>query len=72
MFYAVDITLSPTLQISPPREIANVVELFTKLSDGDWLPDGRLVVVLKGDDEQPSERVNVVLDWTDELARRLQ
>jgi Tol biopolymer transport system component len=41
--------------------------------DGDYdvAPDGRFLMIKPGDDERAPGRLNVVVDWVDELARRV-
>jgi hypothetical protein len=48
------------------------MDMSIKITNGDWLPDGRVVAVLKDDDKEPPESINVILGWTDELDRLLQ
>ena len=52
------------------------VRLFTTHSvqeflDYDVAPDGRFLLIKPSDEEQSSPRLNVVLNWVDELARRV-
>ena len=39
--------------------------------DYDVAPDGRFLMIKPSEDEQAPPRLNVVLNWTDELARRV-
>ena len=37
---------------------------------GDWLPDGRALVLLRGEDEEPPDEIRVVMNWVEELRAR--
>jgi serine/threonine-protein kinase len=41
------------------------------VSDYDVAPDGRFLMIKRGDDEQAQPRLHVVVNWVDELVRRV-
>jgi Tol biopolymer transport system component len=55
----------------PPVEIASLTDL--RVNRGEWtvLPDGRLLVIRKGEDEDEVRRFDLVMNWTTELGQRM-
>jgi serine/threonine-protein kinase len=70
-FYSVIVRTEPTLSISERR----VAHDYTSVQPGfiflDDLPDGRLIGIQRGIQEGDVKHVNVVLNWFEELERRL-
>jgi len=69
--------MSAAVSVGPPLTIGaralafDLERLRVDDQDFDLLPDGRLLVIQKGEEEDDITRFNVVLNWTDELARRV-
>ena len=66
----VTVTAGPEVSVSAPSEVQD----FDKLRVGMWtpLPDGRLFVGLRNENEDEVTRYNLVLDWTAELERKMR
>ena len=70
--WAVEITTDGGLDISDPERVAHHGrELLAKISQVDDLPDGRWLAVLKDENEALPDQLHVVLNWSEELKRRL-
>jgi serine/threonine-protein kinase len=69
--FTIDVVTDPELKLSRPKLLGDFEELAQKSAFGDHLPDGRYLDVMKGEEETPPDRVNVVLNWTTELERRM-
>ena len=66
----VDVSTSPELVLSPPRQLFEQRYAFggsNTTPNYDVTPDGQSFVMVK--DESGSGRLNVVLNWFDELTR---
>ena len=69
---AVDVTVDPQLSVSKPQSILDVGELRTADDELVPLPDGeRFVFIQKGDEERDVEHLNVVLNWFEELKKKV-
>ena len=68
---AVDVTTSPTVVVSEPRQLfeQRYAFLTSTIPNYDISADGQRFVMVK--DESGSGRLNVVLNWTEELKRRV-
>ncbi|HEY3217442.1 MAG TPA: protein kinase [Candidatus Eisenbacteria bacterium] len=67
---SVPIRLEPALAVGEPSVSLDWQKL--RISNADMLPDGRFLAVIKGEDEKDEmASVNLVLNWTDELIRRV-
>jgi serine/threonine-protein kinase len=68
---AVDVTLGPDPSLSPPRLLFEQPYIFTTMTipNYDISPDGQRFLMVK--DEQGAARLNMVLNWTEELLRRV-
>ena len=66
----VGVSPGPGLSLSAPVEVCDLDKLGIAL----WsvLPDGRLFVGLKNDNEGDITRFNLVLNWTAELKRKMR
>jgi eukaryotic-like serine/threonine-protein kinase len=66
----VAVTIVPDLSISAPAEVCD----FDKLGVAMWsvLPDGRLFVGLRNENEGEITHYNLVLNWTADLKRKMQ
>ena len=66
----VTVSTTPTLSISAPTEVHDLEKLGIAM----WnlLPDGRFFVGLKSEDEREITRYNLVLDWAQELKRKMR
>jgi hypothetical protein len=60
----------PELTLSTPEDVLDLQALGVSLLT--VLPDGRFFVGLRNEDEGDITKLNLVLNWTDELKRRLQ
>ncbi len=67
---AVSITTEPTLNASKPRQTLDRDQLRA-VGWVDVLPDGRFIMIQKGEDEDDIKRVNVVLNWFEELKAKV-
>ena len=67
----VDVMSSPTLMVSEPRQLfeQRYAFLTATIPNYDISADGQRFVMVK--DESGSGRLNVVLNWTEELKRRV-
>ena len=70
------ITTDPALSISTPQPVLNLNDLTSAKLDIEaegfgLFPDGRLVIVQKGENEDDASRLNVVFNWNRELQRRV-
>ncbi len=66
----IGVSTGPGLSFSAPVEVCDLDKLGIAL----WtvLPDGRLFVGLKNDNEGDVTRFNLVLNWTEELKRKMR
>ena len=53
------------------RYVTHVQSDESSVVDYDAAPDGRFLMVKPSEEEQASPHLNVVLNWADELARRV-
>ena len=68
---AVEITTSPTADVGKPRRL---FEKPYKRGNGFWpdydvAPDGQRLLMVKSSTTEASSRINVVLNWQEELKR---
>ena len=69
--FSVNVTTGQRVRISEPRLVADFSELLPKLEGfPSFLPDGRILWILRGEDEEEVHEVNVVLNWFSELEAR--
>ena len=66
---AVTITAEPVLRISEPRA-SGIVWDELRVLGGTIVPDGRFLVVQRGEEED-QRQINVVLNWFEELKHRV-
>jgi Tol biopolymer transport system component len=69
--HAVELRTDPTVAFSEPEYLAWVTELWPKALGGDALPDGRAMLIFKGEEEEDPHEIRVVLNWFEELEQRL-
>jgi hypothetical protein len=70
----VNIRTTPFLEASQPRIAYDLRQLQIAGNEGgqwDILPDGRLIAIQKGEGEQDVSSFSIVLNWIDEVRRRL-
>ena len=68
----VKITTDPKLSVSRPETVLDVGELRAVNNEIVPLPDGkRFVFIQKGDQEKEAKHLNVVLNWFEELDRKV-
>ncbi|HEX2837776.1 MAG TPA: protein kinase [Phycisphaerales bacterium] len=65
---SVEVKTEPTFAASVPRVLYSIKELKTRGSS--WAPDGRLMVILEGENEQ-ANRIDLVVNFLDELRARM-
>lgn len=65
---SVDVQIEPSFSASMPKPLYSLKDLNTE--NFSWTPDGRLMVILKGDSEQPN-KINLVVNFMDELRAKL-
>ncbi len=69
--FRVTVTAGERVRISDPSLVADVSELRPKLEGFPaFLPDGRILSILRGEDEEEVREANVVLNWFSELEAR--
>ena len=69
---AVQITTQPTVTVSKPRKLFEGPYVMTNLTSPGMGPDGQRFLMLKpGQQEQEASQINIVLNWTEELKRRV-
>jgi hypothetical protein len=69
--FSVTVTTGERVRISEPRLVADISELQPKLEGfPSFLPDGRILFILRGEDEEEIREANVVLNWFSELEAR--
>jgi Tol biopolymer transport system component len=61
---SVEVTTEPTLSVSLPKVLYSIKEL--KTSGFSWGPDGRLMVILQGENESAS-RIDLVVNFAEEV-----
>jgi dipeptidyl aminopeptidase/acylaminoacyl peptidase len=69
--YAVELRTEPAVDFSTPERFGWVTEFLPKVVGFDVLPDGRFLAILKGEEEEDPEEIRVVLNWFEELERKL-
>jgi hypothetical protein len=69
--YGVTVTAGERVRISKPKPIPVPEDLWARLRGLTFLPDGRMLGIMSGEDEQPPTEINVVLNWLTELEERL-
>ncbi len=67
---AVSITTEPAFSASSPREVLDRNQLRA-VGYQDILPDGRHIMIQKGEDEDDIKHVNVVFNWFEELKAKV-
>lgn len=65
---SVQLQTEPELTASLPKTLLNLKELKTRGIS--WMPDGRLMVILQGENEQAT-KIDLVVNFTEELRARL-
>jgi hypothetical protein len=68
--HVVTIDTESGVSISSPEVLPTTRELEERIIDGDWLPDGRSFVIVRGEDEEPADEIRIVLNWVEELKTR--
>ncbi len=71
------LSTEPSLNTTEPEAILDLVKLriansSDPLMSFDVLPDGRFILVQKGDDETDITQLRIILNWTRELKRRIE
>jgi hypothetical protein len=69
---SVTIETKPTLSASTPVLAYDLTKLRVNLNSWDILPDGRLLAIQRGEGEDDVSQYNIVLNWLEELRRRVQ
>ena len=64
------VTAGPELSVGTPTQVHDLDKLRVQM----WsvLPDGRLFVGLRNENEDEITRYNLVLNWTEELKRKMR
>ncbi len=65
---SVEVTTEPTFSASLPKVLYSIKDLKTR--NFAWAPDGRLMVILEGENERPN-RIDLVVNFLDELRAKL-
>ena len=66
----VTVTRTPALAVSAPTQVYDLQKL--EIAMWSVLPDGRFFVGMKSSDETDITRYNLVLNWTEELKRKMR
>ena len=66
----VTVTAAPELSVSAPSEVCDLEKL--QIQQWTVLPDGRLFVGLKNDNENEITRYDLVLNWTEVLKQKMR
>jgi hypothetical protein len=70
----VSVQTSPTLGVSPPKGVYDLRQLRIDSETGsqwDFLADGRMIAIQKGDSEHDVSSFSIVLHWIDEVRTRV-
>lgn len=65
---SLDVKTEPTFSVSLPKPLYSLKEL--KIRNFAWAPDGRLMAILQGENEQ-ANRIDLVLNFADEMRAKL-
>lgn len=65
---SIEVQTEPTFSASIPKRLHSLKELKTRYFS--WTPDGRLMVILPGENEQVT-RVDLIVNFTDEVRAKL-
>lgn len=65
---SVEVKTEPTISVSLPKVLYSIKELKTKSFS--WAPDGRLIVILQGENEQAS-RIDLVVNFAEEIRAKM-
>jgi serine/threonine protein kinase/Tol biopolymer transport system component len=65
---SVEFEAEPTFAVSLPKPLYSIKEL--KTTGFSWAPDGRLMVILQGENEQAS-RIDLVVNFADEIRAKI-
>lgn len=65
---SVEFEAEPTVAVSLPKPLYSIKEL--KTAGFSWAPDGRLMVILQGENEQAS-RIDLVVNFADEIRAKI-
>lgn len=65
---SVQIQTEPTFSVSMPKVLYSIKQLKTR--DYSWAPDGRLMVILQGENERPN-RIDLVVNFLEELRAKM-
>jgi dipeptidyl aminopeptidase/acylaminoacyl peptidase len=65
---SVEVKTEPTLSVSLPKVLYSIKELKTR--NFSWSPDGRMMVILQGENEQAS-RIDLVVNFAEEVRAKM-
>ncbi len=65
---SIDVKTDPTFSVSLPKVIYSIKDLKTK--NCSWSPDGRLMVILEGENER-ANRIDLVVNFLEELRAKM-
>jgi hypothetical protein len=65
---SVDVKTEPTLTASLPKVLYSIKQLKTR--NFAWAPDGRMMVILQGQNEQ-SSRIDLVVNFWEEIRAKM-
>ena len=68
---AVSVTTKPAFNASKPKVLFEVSRGLRRYADYDVTPDGQHFVMVKSEKEANPTQINVVLNWFEELKRRV-
>jgi len=65
---SVEVKTDPTFSVTLPEALYSIKDLKTK--NYSWTPDGRLMVILQGENEQ-ANRIDLVVNFADEIRAKM-
>jgi Tol biopolymer transport system component len=66
---SVEVTTEPSVAVSLPRALYSIKDV--KTTNYSWTPDGRLMVILQGENERAS-RIDLVVNFADEVRAKMK
>ena len=67
---SVQVKTEPTFSASVPKPLYSMKDLQPRIRNGDFAPDGRLLVIMKAEDEGKN-RLDVIVNFVDEMRAKV-
>ena len=68
-FFSITVRAEPDLRISKPKELVALTAIQDRFASWNLLPDGRLLVILRGEDEVDPTTLSLIQGFDTELQR---